>query len=215
MTARTCCARAARAAAACGPGRTELTAPRAARPSMTQPCSTTTANQEHAPTDEASASSRPRTGSGSALSNPAADDLTDCRQGLLPRESAGASDFDATRRDIELLSASPDGPTLAGHAIDRIADLIPGLTSTAITQIKGWLEIAGVRLKGAGTNARPFLGKLAVLYDDGPRSYFTTVTGRPRRLPKRGSPHPPATRGPPASRHRQDGSGRRAAARSP
>jgi len=98
-----------------------------------------------------------------------------CRNGLFPRESSAASDFEATHSDIELLSADADPHTLAAHIIDRLDTLVPGLDTSVVTQIKKRLGAGGVRLAGASDRVRPFLTALAPLYQTGPAGFFTAM----------------------------------------
>ncbi|MBV9309773.1 MAG: UvrD-helicase domain-containing protein [Solirubrobacterales bacterium] len=97
-----------------------------------------------------------------------------CREGFKPRQ-IGSADFEDARVDIEQLPLLRDSQSLAGHALGRIAELIPTFASGAINQARGRLGVDGVNVSRAGTEAKLILEPLQVLYDGGATRYFEAV----------------------------------------
>jgi hypothetical protein len=99
-----------------------------------------------------------------------------CREGFRPRQ-IGSADFEDSRTDIEQLPLLTDTQSIAHHAVDRIADLIPTLKPASLTQAKERLQADGINLGQAGQEARIVLEPLGVLYTDGAGRYFEAVVG--------------------------------------
>jgi superfamily I DNA/RNA helicase len=99
-----------------------------------------------------------------------------CREGFRPRQ-VGSADFEDSRTDIEQLPLLTDTQTIALHAVDRVADLIPTLKAASLKQAKERLLSDGVNLGQAGKEARMILEPLGLLYTDGARRYFEAVVG--------------------------------------
>lgn len=108
-----------------------------------------------------------------------------CREGLKPRQ-IGSADFEDARVDIEQLPLLRDPQSLAGHALGRIAELIPTLGSAAINQARGRLGVDRVNVSRAGTEAKLILEPLQVLYDGGSARYFEAVAAVIRAAQARG-----------------------------
>jgi hypothetical protein len=97
------------------------------------------------------------------------------RNGLFPRQSTGAADFDAARADIEQLPVYDDIRGMVVHLTDRVANLVPALETATVNQIKRRLLPDGVRTAGCGAKAKPLLDELAALYRHGPSAYFAVL----------------------------------------
>lgn len=108
-----------------------------------------------------------------------------CREGFKPRQ-IGSADFEDARVDIEQLPLLRDAQSLAGHALGRIAELIPTLASGAINQARGRLGVDGVNVSRAGTEAKLILEPLQLLYDGGGTRYFEAVVTVIRAAQARG-----------------------------
>lgn len=97
------------------------------------------------------------------------------RNDLHPRHANSADEITAAHTDIDLLPSLTQPRQLAHHALDRIAEHVPGLPAATIKQIRNRLTEDQARLVGCGATARPVLNALAGLYRDGPAGYFSAL----------------------------------------
>jgi len=99
-----------------------------------------------------------------------------CKQGLYPRQLGSGDDFEEACGDIEQLPLLGDIQSVAHHAIERIAKLVPTLPRTVAEQVKRRLGTSDVDLSGnCGKEARGLLEALRPLYDQGSHRYVTSV----------------------------------------
>ena len=98
------------------------------------------------------------------------------RQGLYPRQVGSGEDFEEACGDIEQLPLLADAQSVAHHAIERIAKLVPTLPRTVVEQVKRRLGSSDVDIGGnCGKEARDLLDALSPLYDHGPHRYVASV----------------------------------------
>ena len=97
-----------------------------------------------------------------------------CREGFRPRQIGGA-DFEDARVDIEQLPLLQDPQSIALHAVERVADLIPTLKRSSLQQARERLGPDYINLHRAGKEARLILEPLVLLYDEGGSRYFEAV----------------------------------------
>jgi superfamily I DNA/RNA helicase len=95
------------------------------------------------------------------------------RNGLFPRQLGG--DFEEARQDVEQLPLLQDPQSVAKHAIDRLAALVPTLQPAVLRQCHSRCEQGQIRLANAGVEARFILEALQPLYTDGPRMYLQAL----------------------------------------
>lgn len=116
------------------------------------------------------------------------------RNGLHPRHTNSSDEITAAHTDIELLHTLNRPRQLAHHALDRIAEHVPGLQTAAVKQIRNRLTEEQARLVGCGATARPVLNALASLYRDGPAGYFNALITALDELSGAGHHVPASTR---------------------
>lgn len=116
------------------------------------------------------------------------------RNDLHPRHANGADEITAAHTDIDLLPSLTQPRQLAHHALDRIAEHVPGLPAATIKQIRNRLTVDQARLAGCGATARPVLNALAGLYRDGPAGYFNALVTALDELSSAGHHVPASTR---------------------
>jgi superfamily I DNA/RNA helicase len=95
-------------------------------------------------------------------------------EGFHPRQ-IGTADFEDARIDIEQLPQLHDAESVAGHAIDRVEELVPTLGRSAFDQARRRIGPDGVDLHRAGAAAKLILQPLVMLYEDGPCRYFDAL----------------------------------------
>ena len=108
-----------------------------------------------------------------------------CKQGLYPRQLGSGDDFEEACGDIEQLPLLGDIQSVAHHAIERIAKLVPTLPRTVAEQVRRRLGTSDVDLSGnCGKEARGLLEALRPLYAEGSHRYVASIPPHLTRAPK-------------------------------
>lgn len=97
------------------------------------------------------------------------------KNGHHPRHTAGSNDTTTAHDDLDQLLRLTAPHPLAIHMLDRIAEHVPTLAATTITQIRARLEESRVRTAGCSPTARPVLDAFTHLYQEGPGAYFSVL----------------------------------------
>lgn len=95
------------------------------------------------------------------------------QQGVRPRQIGG--DFEEARGDIEQLPLLRDAQSVALHAVDRIAALVPTLARPVLNQVRERLRPDGVNLHRASLVAARILGPLERIYVEGHERYIEAL----------------------------------------
>lgn len=99
-----------------------------------------------------------------------------CREGMQPRQIGGPEDFEQAREEIEQLPLLRDPQSLARHALERLATLVPTLGNAAVKQTRVRLQPAGIDARRAGRLVAAILTALEELYKHGQGAYFHVLT---------------------------------------